>query len=171
MTLRVNRADGSAVVEGLSVLHLGDSLVIVVTNVMGCAPASLLFGIYDADGTALHVGTPSWTFVPGSVDRVYAAVSLASSAAETLAAALSAGESVDVFLNLAEGGGRTWLDIALPFRNSPAVNDTQGGASVAFVSKAALAAIADEIIPMPTLTAAQREARFALLLTRLAALA
>lgn len=171
MTLRANRSDASVVAEGLSVLHLGDSLSLVVTNVLGCTPANLLFGIYAADGTALHVGSPTWAFVPGSIDRVYASVSLASSAAETLAATLAAGESVDVFMNLAESGGRTWVDAAFPFRNAPAVNDTQGQASSAFVAKATLAAIADEVTAMPTLTAAQREARFALLLTRLAALA
>ena len=171
VTLRADRTTTSAVVEGIGVLHLNDSLTVVVTNVLGCDPASLLFGIFSAADAPLHEGCPVWQFVPGCVDKVYATVSLASAEATALAATLEAGESVDVYLNLAESGGRTWVDIALPFRESPAVSGGSGEAATQYLPRAALASVASEVAAMPTLTAAQREARFAKLIQRLAEIA
>ena len=170
LTLRADKASRTAFCEGLQNLHYGDAITLVVSGVQGCTPASLVFGIYDPDSTCISIATTAFAFVPGCVDKVYAQISLLTVEAAAATAALAPGVPVEVRVYLYETGGKTWLDTSASLYPNPAVSGGDGTACIAYVTAGDLAALATSVAAMPSLNAAQREARFNALLVGLQAL-
>ena len=171
MTLRADRSSRSAVCEGLSNLHYGDSLVLVVTGVNGCDPDNLIFGIYGSESQRLdEVSDTGWQFLPGRVDAVYAEVSLLTANAEALSGTLSPGEPAEVRVYLSETGSKTWIDSSADFYPNPTLSGGSAGTANDFVLRSSLRALANAVAAMPSLNAYQREQKLDALLARLAAL-
>ena len=171
LVLRCERGVCGAVPENLLVLHYGDSLNVVVTGVRGCVPADLVFNVVSEDGSQLaEVGAGGWEFVPGRTDAVYAAVTLATGNAETLAQTLALGASADVQVYLFETGGRTWVDVSMPFFPNPAVAGGSAGAQALYVTRASIAALARTFLASPASSAYEREQRIIAFMNSLSAL-
>lgn len=171
VTFRVDPPTRTSVTDTPCVLHVGDdSLIFVFSNVYGIDPASCVAGLLDPEVPGHNLATfLSFAFVPGDTSSVYCRVSLAT---VELAASLDGGTVDSVTLSgvgIGEAktlrlylmdGTRTWLDMDVPVYREPLSSASGATASSAWVTKAALAAVATHIKTMPTLTAAQREARF-----------
>lgn len=171
LTLRADKASRSAVCEGLSTLHYGDSIVAVVTGVGGCDPDDLVFGIYGPASQRLdEVGNSGWAFLPGRTDAVYAEISLYTANCETLCAALAPGEPTEARLYLCESSGKTWLDTSVSLYPNPTLSGGSAGTANQFVLRSSVRALANAVAAMPSLNAFQREQKLDALLAGLAAL-
>ena len=174
LTFRVDPPTRTAVTDVPCVLHVGDdSLIFVFANVYGIDPATCVAGLFDPADSGQNLGVFStFAFVPGDTSAVYCRVGLNTDELATAAAVAAAdmGEAAALRLYLMDGT-KTWLDTDVPVYREPLSSASGATASSAWVTKASLAAIAAAVNMMPTLTAAQREARFQYLVTALAALA
>lgn len=170
MTIRADRASRTGTIEGPRTLFLYDALTLVVTGVYGVDPTKIAFGIFSPAGDPIS-DARAWAFVPGRKDAVYASVSLATTGALTLASAMTPGEPVDVWISMAETGGRVILDMGVPFYRSLIAT---GGGSVGEVSlyatNASLAKLATDVAAMPNMNDYDRKRRFETLLNGLIAL-
>lgn len=172
LTLRVDKATRTAEAEGLSSLYYGDSLTVVLAGISGLDVTKLVFGVYSEAGDLLSSVSGSWAFVPGRKDAVYGLVSLLTGNAETLAASLTVGRPVDVWLCAHEETGRTVLETSLPFYRSLSVSG--GGAAgeiSSYPTRAELAALAASVAAMPAMNDFDRNRRMEVLLAGLQALA
>ena len=170
MTIRADRATRTGEIEGPRTLFLHDALTLVVTGVYGADVTKLAFGVYSPDGDIIS-SVGAWAFVPGRKDAVYADVSLATQGAETLAATLSPGEPVDVWISMAETGGRVILDMGVPFyRSLIATGGGSPGEISSYATAASLAALAAQVAAMPNMNDFDRKRRFDALLNGLIAL-
>jgi len=163
VVMRVDKSSRSAEPEGLSSFHYGDSITLVVTEMLGCDPAHLTFGAFDVDSNQLATVSGSFAFVPGTSDKVYASVSFATAEALAAVSDCALGEPAPVRFYLFESGGKTWMDTSVDLYPEPLVAYTlpspPPAAGNAYVTQADLAAAIAPVLAMPTLTAAQREAR------------
>lgn len=168
VVLRVDKATRDAVPEGIKVLHYGDSVTFVITEMMGCDPSDLVFGAFDADSVQVASLSGSFAFVPGTNDKVYANVSFATAEALAAVSDLPLGDPATLRLYLYESGGKTWLDTSMDIFPEPVVAYSMPNpppvAGNAYVTQADLAAALAPVLAMPTLTAAQRESRMDALL-------
>ena len=170
LTIRADRSSRTGTLDGPRTLYLHDALTVVVTGVHGVDVTKVVFGIYSAAGDLISA-TGAWAFYPGRKDAVYASVSLATGAAETLASTMTPGEPVDVWISMLETGGRVILDMAVPFyRAFAATGGGSAGEVSSYTTNASLSALAATVAAMPNMNDYDRKRRFEVLLNGLIAL-
>jgi len=172
LTLRVDPSVKGAVAEGFASLSAGDSLKVVLTNLPGADVSSLGLYVFSkaVPAVALMTQASSFAAVPGRHDSFYASADISSAALTSAMAALEPGDPLTVRLYVADSDF-VWADCDIdvypsphlsqsswPDPESPFVRESE------VVLKSDLAAGLAPIVEMPTLTAAQREARFNALL-------
>lgn len=170
LTIRADRATRTGELEGPRTLFLHDALTLVVTGVYGVDVTKVAFGVYSQAGKVIS-SVGAWAFVPNRTDAIYASVSLATGAAETLASTLTPGEEVPVWLSMIETGGRVILDMDMPFRRCLVA--TAGGSAgeiSSYATNASLSALAATVAAMPNMNDYDRKRRFEVLLNGLIAL-
>lgn len=170
ITFRVDLESRTASLEGPRVLHYGDSLKLVFTGLYGCRKDSLTAGFISPSEEAYSTGGLSFSWVPGSKDAVYTDVSLDASGLASALDGVLPGSSVPARFYLSESGAVTWVDMPFSIMPSPLLNIAPAEPEGTFVPRSALIGLAGAVAAMPTLTPAQREARFQYLLTGLSGL-
>ena len=170
LTLRLDVSTRTASAEGPSVLHYGDSLKVVVSGIYGASKDALTLGFLSPTGAFYSTGGTSFSWVPGCLDAAYVTVSLDSAPLATAMASVEPGTPVPCRIFLVESGAVTWLDMAAEILPSPLLTVNPVDPQDPFVPRSALIGLAASVSSMPTLTAAQREARMQALLSGLAAL-
>jgi len=178
LILRVDASIKSAVADGFQTLSAGDSVKVVLTNLPGATVGSLELFLFSKASPAVALVTPATSFaaVPGRHDSFYATLDLASAALTSAMSALEPGEPLVARLYVADANV-VWADTDISIYPSPHLDQSSWPDPEApfareddVILKADLLAGVTPIVAMPTLTAAQREARFEALLQLLSSL-
>lgn len=171
LRIRVN-PDKSAVLEPPFRVNAGESLKVIVSGAAGADVGTLLLSLHAKESpyTALVTPPAAWYAVPAEPGAFYASLDMATDAVDTLLADTGPGDEVVVRLYVADSGN-VWADCDLPLTPAPYRDaDTWPAPQPAFltaasgVTKESLAAGVAAVKALPTLTAAQREARVQALL-------
>lgn len=172
VTFRLDRSSRAASCDFAERLHYGDDLKLVFTGVSGIDQPSAEVALFPqtiATTTSLGSGgtAGSFSFVEGRTDAIYCTLSLLTVPLKALVDAVTPGTPVTVRLYLADSE-KTWLDTDIDIYPSP-IKATYSPATAGdrYVTLGDLDAVVAAVQAMPTLTAADREARFNALLTRL----
>ena len=179
LTLRIDSSTKGAVAEGFASLSQGDSVKLVLTNLPGADAASLAVYLFSDAVSPVALITPITSFaaVPDRHDSFYASADISSSALTLALAAVKPGDPLTVRLYVADDNV-TWADCDIDIYRTPHLAQSSWPAPTApfartdtVILRSDLLAGVTPIIAMPTLTAAQREARFTALLSLLSTLA
>ena len=169
---RVDASIKGAVADGFQTLSAGDSVKVVLTNLPGATVGSLELFLFSKASPAVALVTPATSFaaVPGRHDSFYATLDLASTALTSAMSGLEPGEPLVVRLYVADANV-VWADTDVSIYPSPHLDQSSWPDPEApfvreddVILKADLLEGLAPILVMPTLTAAQREARFEALL-------
>lgn len=172
LTLRVDPSTKGAVAEGFVPLSQGDSVKLILTSLPGADLSTLAFYIFSKATTPVALITPATAFavVPGRHDSFYTSADISSSALTSALVALEPGEPLTVRLYVADTNV-VWADCDIDIYRAPHLSqeswpdpESPFAREEDVILKTDLAAGLAPIIVMPTLTAAQREARFNALL-------
>jgi len=172
--------DKSAAMDPPVPWHAGESLKLVVSGLPASAdPDTLLLSLHDTTTPFGALLTPpaAWYAVPEVPGSYYASLDLATDEISDYLADTTPGDAKYARLYLADAEG-VWLDVAVPLAPAPYLDQSAWPEPVspyaqtaAVILKADLLAGITPILAMPTLTAAQREARLQALLNLLETLA
>lgn len=174
VTLRA-AGNKAAALEGFTNLSQGDSVKVVVRNLPGADRTSLRFYLFSKADPSVALISPATGFqlVPGTSDSFYATASIASDNLATALDTVEPGSALTVRAYVADSY-MVWVDCDLDVLPSPHTAETSWpavtppfAAEADVVLKADLLAGVTPILTMPTLTAADREARMNALLTLL----
>ena len=176
VTFRIDAGARTATLDASDVVHYGDSLVLTFVGVPGINIASASLGIFVKTAgnytAAVTVAAGDMHFSPGSVDTVYCLASLLTTEVKAAVDAQLPGVPATLRLYLRDSEA-TFLDQDIDVYPSPLVSASPATPGDLYITAAAVKAIIDGVggvAAMPTLTAAQREARFVALLTGLGGL-
>lgn len=172
-TFRIDAGSRSATLDSADTFHYGDSLVLTFAGVPDIDLATATLGIFAKTAgnytAAVTVAAGDMHYVSGTTDSVYCLASLLTSAVKTAVDAMIPGTPATFRLYLRDSGA-TFLDQDIEIYPSPLTNASPATPGDVYVTAAQIKAVTDAVALMPTLTAAQREARFAALLTLLGGL-
>lgn len=173
VTFRIDEGSRSATLDSGDTVHYGDSLVMKFCGVAGIDPDTATLGLFAKTAgnysAAVSVAAGNILFSPGTTDTVYCLVSLLTSEVKKAVDAVLPG-SPAVFRIYLRDAEATFLDQDIEVYPSPLVSASPSAPGDVYVTAAQIKAVTDSVAAMPTLTAAQREARFAALLTLLGGL-
>jgi hypothetical protein len=178
LTLRVDPSTKGAVAEGFASLSQGDSVKLILTNLPGADAESLAVYLFSDAVSPVALITPVSTFaaVPDRHDSFYASADISSAALTSALAAVKPGDPLTVRLYVADDNV-VWADCDLDILRSPHLSqeswpdpEAPFARTDTVILRSALLAGVTPIIAMPTLTAAQREARITALLSLLSTL-
>lgn len=175
LILRIDRGGRTAVSDFGEVLHYGDGLKVILKGVRGLdLPSAEVSMVAPVDGayTVLTTGGEPGNVnqVPGDCDAAYVTLNLRTDGMKDLTEAVDAGTPVTVRLYLVDAV-KTWVDQEIEVYPSPLL---AGSATATpgdrFVTVGEMHDIAEALAAMPTLNAADREARFNRLIAMLGGL-
>lgn len=174
VTLRA-AGNKAAALEGFTNLSQGDSVKVVVRNLPGADLATLRFYLFTKADPAVALIAPVTGFelVPGTSDAFYSSADIRSGALATALGAVEPGSALTVRAYVADTY-MVWVDCDIDILPTPHLSETSWpGIEAPFATedevilKADLLAGITPILSMPTLTAANREARMNALLALL----
>ena len=166
----------TAIIDGHYPWHVGDSVILTVSNIPGAEVSSLHAAVYARDKACLTSPATGWREDPENPGTFYSALDLGSSALDSALEDTPSGEPFSARLYISDAN-TTWVDMSI--RVLPSPHRAPGWPDPAdpypkaseVVLKADLRTGLAPILGMPTLNAAQREARLQALLDLLNAIA
>lgn len=179
LTLRISPTTKSATAEGFSVLSQGDSIKLVLTNLPGADVSSLSFYLFTKATPPEALISPATSFaeVPDSSNSFYASADISSATLTTALASVLPGNALVARLYVADSNA-VWADCDIAIQPSPHLSAESWPVPEAPFAETPQVILRSDLLTglapisiMPTLSAAQREARFEALLSMLTSLA
>lgn len=167
--------DKSAILEPTFHLNAGESLKVVLSGAEGVDPSTLVLSLHGKEAPFPALVTPPsvWYPTPGNPGSYYASVDLSTSAVTSLLSGVIPGGEVLIRLYVADGSN-VYVDCDVPLSPAPYRSAGTWPAPTSpfatenqVVLRSALHGALQEILAMPTLSAANREARLQSLIAAL----
>ena len=173
VNFRVDSGSRTATLDASDTVHYGDSLTLRFYGVGGIDLDTATLGVFAKTAgnytAAVTVPPGDIHFSPGTVDTVYCLASLLTAGVKEAVDAVPHGSPATLRIYLRDSEA-TFLDQDLEIYPSPLTSASPASPEDVFVTAAQLKAVTDAVAAMPTLTAAQREARFQALIDGLGGL-